>query len=368
MNQLRRIMVIGNSIEAWLSAAYLRARLPRNDYQIIVIETAENSMASSHTIFARPSSKNLHHILDISEANLSRVTHAKPALCATITNSKGAIIELPFGQYGVDREGTEFQHIWKFSGSQQPLAEFNLALMMHKAGLFINNAPKGAPTYDYGYILDEQGYENILKSKASTQHIIANSLKLNCGNKGIEEINCNGESLSADLYIDVRSNDFDMAWNHNHLKIMGGFDMLDHQSGMRLYRIQMAMERLFKLWPDREFAAIEIAEYNRLEKAQSVHINDMNRLLQHNIQGCSDALKRKIRLFESRGRIAIEDFEIYSKAEWIAALKAIGISAQNYDRLAHRISAEAALQWIDQLHTAIANLVQQLSNKNTGKQ
>ncbi len=367
MNQLRRIIIIGDSIEAWLPAAYLRARLPSDDYQITLIETAENSIANNGDILARPTSKNLHHTIETAEHELGSKAKARPALCAAITNDKGATINLPFGNYGVDREGTEFQHLWKFSGSEKPLSEFNLALVMHKASLFIPEAPKGAPAYDYGYILDEQGYKNILKSKANAKHIMADTLSVKHGVHGIDEIICNDISHCADLYIDARNIDYETAWQNNHLKIIGGFDAFDHQSGMRLHRIQMAMERLFKLWPDREFAAIEIAEYNRLEAAQSVHMKDMNLLLQQNVQGCSDALTRKIKLFESRGRIAIEDFEIYSKAEWIAALSAMGIVAQNYDRLAHRIDAIALAQWVEQLHAAIANVVKQLSDRKTRK-
>lgn len=367
MNQLRRIIIIGDSIEAWLPAAYLRTRLPGDDYQITLIETAENSIANNGDILARPSSKNLHHILEIAEHELGSKARARPALCASVSIDKDAIINLPFGNYGIDREGTEFQHLWKLSGTQKPLSEFNLALALHKESLFIPEAPKGAPSYGYGYILDEQGYANILKSKANAEHIMADTISIEHGVRGINEVICNDKCLSADLYIDARNIAYEAAWQHNHLKIIGDFDMIDHQSGMRLHRIQMAMERLIKLWPDREFVAIEGAEYNRLDTAQSAHMKDMNRLLRHNIQGCSDALARKIKLFESRGRIAIEDFEIYSKAEWIAALSAMGIVAQNYDRLAHRIDADTLEQWVEQLHAAIANVVKQLSDRKTRK-
>lgn len=372
MSRLRSIIIIGNSIEAWLPAAYLRARLPSDEYQITLIEASEDIMSNgdnmSGDILARPSSKSLHHILEISEHDLGSKANARPALCANITNDAGIHINLPFGSYGIDREGAEFQHLWKFSGSQKPLTEFNLALVMHDAGVFLPEPPKGAPGYDYGYILDEQGYVNLLKDKANAQHIISDAIDVIYDNDGINALICDGESITADLYIDARSHsDDEIAWNNNHLKIAGGFDPLDHQSGMRLYRIQMAMERLFKLWPDAEFAPIEIAEYNRLCAAQAEHVRDMNCLLQQDIEGCSDALIRKIKLFESRGRIAAEDYEIYSKAEWIAALSAFGIETQSYDRLAMRMSPEAAAQWIDQLHAAIASVVQQLSDKKTGK-
>lgn len=367
MNQLRHIAIIGHSIEAWLPAAYLRARLPNDDYQISLIETPKNVMFSDGDILARPSSKNLHNVLAIAENELGSKARARPALAASITNDSGAHIDLPFGNYGVDREGTEFQHLWKYSASQKSLSEFNLALAMHKEAVFLPAPPEGAPSYDYGYILQEEGYKNLLKSKANAKHIMADTLSVKHGAHGIDEIICNDKSLCADLYIDARNIDYETAWHHNHLKITGSFNELDHQSGMRLHRIQMAMERLFKLWPDREFAAIEIAEYNRLEAAQSVHMKDMNLLLQQNVQGCSDALTRKIKLFESRGRIAIEDFEIYSKAEWIAALSAMGIVAQNYDRLAHRIDADTLAQWVEQLHAAIANVVKQLSDRKTRK-
>ncbi len=365
---------MGNSIEAWLPAAYCCARLPSDDYQIILAETKGNTGGSDGDIVAKPSSKNLHHVLDIAEHDLGSKAHARPALAASIAIDNGLHIDLPFGHYGIDREGIEFQHLWKYSGSQKPLSEFNLALAMHKASVFLPEPPKGAPVYNYGYMLQEEGYINLLKSKARATHITADNITLQQSNGAIDKVICDGESLKADLYIDARHYNYAAtntnvtytdgnAWQHNHLRITGGFDMLDHQSGMRLHRIQMAMERLFKLWPDREFAAVEIAEYNRLEASQSLHINDMNLLLQQQTQGCSNTLARKIKLFETRGRIAIEDYEIYSKAEWIAAFCAMGINAKNYDRLAHRINSDTLAQWIEQLQVAITNVIEQLSDK-----
>lgn len=395
---LKRIIILGSAIEAWIPAALLSARLPSDDYQISLFDTSDidkwadkkiaNSQMLSHTVLARPASLRLHHILQISERDLGQYARARPALCAAITTDNAAPILLPFGQYGIDRDGTEFQHLWlrnKYENSDQPISDapindYNLAIAMHEAQIFAQNGPPALPKYDYGYILDQNSYANLLKKcAAKVQPIMAKDLEIIISNNQITSINMGGDTHVADLYIDAsydgflrrKIDDSAMAWSGNCLALINGFDEWDHQTGMRFHRLQMAMERLINLWPDVDFAASEINEYNRLTHAETAHIHDMNQLLRmaaglnSKNDNISSALQRKISVFESRGRIAMEDYEIYSKSEWMAALMAYNIIPKSYDRMALRIDKNILYQWMTELHGLIKNMTKQAAARQS---
>lgn len=380
MRPIKDIIIIGSSIEAWLAAAMLRMRMPGADYNISVIESHNNPINPKAEILARPSSIGLHHILQLSEADLGQYAQARPALCAEIHGHSPKPILLPFGQYGIGRDGAEFQHLWKryqeintANGHNcAPLADYNLAITMHKASIFTPTAPSGLPHYDYGYILNEIGYVTLLKTRAANvQHICADHIKVNIDQGQIMTIDVDHQSLKADLYIDATSEKMlrtkidahDAAWSGNCIEIIGSYSDIDRQTGIRLHRLQSAIERLISLWPNNEFAHCEIDEYNRLTHAEQKHIYDMNALLLSGLSpgqaaaNKSAALLRKISVFQARGRIAVEDYEIFSKAEWIAALLSTGISPQSYDRMALRMDEATLERWMTQLRDMVDKMI-----------
>lgn len=375
---IKNIAIIGSSIEAWLPAAYLRARLPAA-YSICVIEISEPQ--SHDKIIARPSSVSLHQLLHHSEQDLARGAKAKPLLATQINTARSGIL-LPFGRYGIDRDGAEFQHLWRrvnLDDRMESLNNYNLSIAMHRAGLFMPRAPQGLPQYEYGYTLSARGYQAMLKKSASdTQAIATKTLQVHHDGDHISSIDCGDKSVKADLFIDATQNcsvrnvltdtkhsNLDNAWCGNCLSISGGFDILDHQSGMRLHRLQKAMDRLIALWPDDDFNASELREYNRLTLAEKNHITDMNILLKNDDQAIikRPALQRKISVFSARGRVANEDYEIFSKSEWIAALIASNIKPASYDRLADRADLNDLRQWMEQLEQMMGRLITVMQQK-----
>lgn len=375
---IKSIVIIGSSIEAWLPAAYLRARLPAA-YSICVIEI--DKPHDDYAIIARPSSKELHHLLHHSEQDLARGAQAKPLLAAQI-NAASSNILLPFGRYGIDRDGAEFQHLWRRvnpDDRMECLNDYNLSIAMHRAGLFMPQAPQSLPQYEYGYILSANGYQAMLqKSAVDTQTIAAKTMRVHRDGDHISSVDCGGQSVQADLYIDatqdssiynisadMKPGDSSNVWRGNCLSISAGFENIDHQSGMRLYRLQKAMERLIALWPDSDFAACELNEYNRLTLAQQEHINDMNILIIGDKKSMQSrpALVRKTSVFSARGRVTSEDYEVFSKAEWIAALIAAHMKPASYDRLADRADLDVLRQWVKQLEQAIREMIIMIKQK-----
>jgi len=71
-------------------------------------------------------------------------------------------------------------------------------------------------------------------------------------------------------------------------------------------------------------------------------------------------LRRKIDLFRSRGRIPSEDYNFFSRAEWIAVIKACGISQGGYDRLADREPIEQVEGWLHAMDEAMSSKINSL--------
>ena len=105
--------------------------------------------------------------------------------------------------------------------------------------------------------------------------------------------------------------------------------------------------RLFDLWLSVGDGSVERREFNRLSEGEQIHIADMIFLLNNGDEfDGRQRLRRKLDLFRSRGRISSEDYDIFSRAEWLAVMKACGISQGGYDRLADRELIEQVEGWL----------------------
>ncbi len=381
-NALHSIAIIGSGLDAWIPAAYLSARLQNSRCKIIVLETDRESAEAQKQILLRPTIKRMHQILQISERDFATRTHAKPAFGSRVTDDKNNLIILPFGQYGIDREGAEFQHYWKKlsrTDPVKPLAQFNLAIQLELSGGFLPKAPPHMPNFDYGYTISKSGYEKLMQNIAKggsveSKYASADNITVQISAKKIVSLQAGSENIITDFYIDMSKNgdalhqklckqsdltDQSEDWIGNCLTIPRHDHKISHDLGICVEQIQTAMERLITLWPDKNFADIELHEFNRLSSAQKERVDDFIALLTHQRKAGTKraSLQRKIDVYEARGRVPIEDHEVFTKPEWIAALDAAGVTAQTYDRLADRITQHDLGNWLQKMHKGIADIV-----------
>jgi hypothetical protein len=361
---IQNIAIVGDGLRAWLPAAYLSARFPAPAHQITVVSTGD--IAEEGDVSARPNVRYIHQVLQITEQGLATVAKASPALSVSVAKADNALLELPYGNYGLDQAGAEFYQYWRradMMGKALPLEEFNLALKLAEAGKFVPSAPNGFPKFDYGYTLSRGGYCSLLQQYAERNGVQSaggfEKANLNADGRRVLALEVAGSPIHCDMVIDTTASQAvagmldgnGLGWTGNCLSIGVGPDI----PGIEIFLLQSAMERFIALLPDQSFNAPEIGEYNRLAHAEQARIDDMVDLLRTDNR--SPELVRKLDVFGARGRVAIEDYEVFTKAEWIAALTDHGIKPEYYDRLVDRVDPNELVSWLNQLETAIKRAV-----------
>jgi tryptophan 7-halogenase len=134
------------------------------------------------------------------------------------------------------------------------------------------------------------------------------------------------------------------AWTGNHVTIGPAAARLGPIYGSDGVLLSMQISRLAKLLPHGDGdMAVSAAEYNRLCQQDFQQLSDFVRLpfvrngIAHDHwrsltdRPLSETLKRRIDQFESRGRVAMFDGEIYDTQVWSDMMIALGITPRRYD-------------------------------------
>nr|WP_121119006.1 tryptophan halogenase family protein [Croceibacterium ferulae] len=149
------------------------------------------------------------------------------------------------------------------------------------------------------------------------------------------------------------------------LGLAGGF--LEPLESTSIHLIQHGIQLLFALFPDRGFATIERAEYNRLMGAQIEAIRDFiiahyhlnNRVgepfwddLRH--MAIPDTLTAKLALFRNKGQLFRYDDDLFGIPNWTAVLIGQGVMPQGWAALADGMDEERLLAMLAQYRQAYA--------------
>ena len=133
-----------------------------------------------------------------------------------------------------------------------------------------------------------------------------------------------------------------------------------------MHLVQTGISRLLTLFPDRSFNPGDADEYNRLTITEHERIRDF--LILHFKasaradspfwQNCRnmtvpDALRGKIELFESSGRLSPYDDEHFGDDNWLSVLLGQNIVPHSYDPLADIMDIEQVRAALAQAQSAI---------------
>jgi len=330
----------------------MAARLSGGACEITIIHSGNDR---DETVYSRPNIRHVHQLLQITEDELHRQAGAEMILALPYQPDSQTMFYVPLGDYGAARSGCDFQHYWRrahAAGHAEEMEHYNFALRLNAAGLALAQAPKGLPVTDLAYKFKTRKYTqlltNIAKSIGPLNLHIDDALDVNYNGDGRCQLSLQGRAVESDLILDMRDNERARNyWAHNYISIHPN----DNLPGLSLYVVQSAIDRLFSLWPDLSDNLAEQKEYNRLAVEEKAHVDDMMALLsgQKNVFHGRDRLMRKIELFQSRGRVTLEDYDVFSKAEWIAAFRASGVYQMGYDRLADRESLDDIRRWLAEI-------------------
>jgi tryptophan 7-halogenase len=143
-------------------------------------------------------------------------------------------------------------------------------------------------------------------------------------------------------------------WVANCIAIGGAAAVVDPLASTSLHLIQSAISRLIRLFPHDRTAPIEAIEYNQ-HSVQEIECARDFAIAHYKLNGrrgepfwdacramaVPDRLGHKIALYQSCGRTALHDGEVFEDNDWIALFDALGVRPHRCDALVNGIAGDA---------------------------
>jgi tryptophan halogenase len=149
------------------------------------------------------------------------------------------------------------------------------------------------------------------------------------------------------------------------LGLAGGF--LEPLESTSIHLIQAGISKLFSLFPDRRFTAIERDTFNRLMGDAYVGVRDFIILHYHAagrretpfwryVTGMAipDSLADKVALFREKGRIFRYDDELFAVPNWVAVMLGQDVMPDGYDPVADALDDDRVAAALRQMRAGIA--------------
>ena len=162
-------------------------------------------------------------------------------------------------------------------------------------------------------------------------------------------------------------------WNRNVVAIGLASGFIEPLESTSIHLIQAGIFRLLNLFPDQEFAAADVDEYNRQTIAEFEQVRDFIILHYHATSRTDTAfwnhcrtmevpqsLRHKMELFRSRGRVFRHAEDLFGETSWVQVMLGQGIRPAGYHPLVDGMSQEQISKMLLNVKTVIAQAVQTL--------
>jgi len=148
-------------------------------------------------------------------------------------------------------------------------------------------------------------------------------------------------------------------WNKNVVAIGLSSGFMEPLESTSIHMVQSAIARLLSFFPSTEFNQADIDEYNRQTDFEAERIRDFL-VLHYKATQRNDSefwnhcrtmeipseLERKIKLFQSNGRISRNSDELFAVVGWLQVMHGQGIKPNNYHPLANLLTPQENLQFM----------------------
>lgn len=150
-------------------------------------------------------------------------------------------------------------------------------------------------------------------------------------------------------------------WVQNGVAIGAAACFVEPLAATPIHVIHSGVAKLLALFPYRDRMAPERDEYNRLMGSELERIRDFSILhYSSRTQDLPDTLARKIRLFTHRGRVVLDDDEVFSESSWACLFTALGFRPRSQDALAATPEPERVKANLERMRTIILRAAQDM--------
>lgn len=169
--------------------------------------------------------------------------------------------------------------------------------------------------------------------------------------------------------VSVRSGRRADPWLRNCVAIGDSAVGIEPLEWTNLHLAHSAIDRMVAMMPDRDFAAIELAEYNRQSQAEAERVRDFVMLHYATARRpepfwrdaaaapLPHSLARTLSLFRERGRLPFHEEETFSRDSWLAVLLGQGVVPRRDDPLTDLVPPEHAASAMAQMQDAIRRML-----------
>ena len=162
-----------------------------------------------------------------------------------------------------------------------------------------------------------------------------------------------------------------LGWNRNVVAIGLSSGFMEPLESTSIHLIQSSIARLISFFPDRGFAQHDIDEFNRQNRIEFETIRDF--LILHYHQTRRDdtpfwnhvrtmevpaSLRRRMALYQSRGRIVREGGELFAEVAWLQVMHGQGLKATGHHPLADLIPEAETVDYLASVEGVVAKCVE----------
>ncbi|RAK50833.1 tryptophan halogenase family protein [Phenylobacterium deserti] len=213
--RIQSLVIVGGGTAGWMAAARLAQHFRGTPLKITLVESSEIGTigVGEATI---PTIRSFYGALGLSDAEVMRATQATAKLGIRFTDwsRPGRSFIHPFGLFGHELNGIEFQHWWlraRSLGAAAELGEYSLGASLAAAGRF-NLPPRNPPSplavFDWALHFDAGLFAQLMRRHAETLGVRridakVRQVKLRPENGFIEGVELDsGETVTGELFID----------------------------------------------------------------------------------------------------------------------------------------------------------------------
>lgn len=178
--------------------------------------------------------------------------------------------------------------------------------------------------------------------------------------------NLDGEALADPRFIKFITGHRKKYWDKNCVAIGLSSGFMEPLESTSIWMIQSGIARLLTMFPDKSFAPVDIARYNRIMTTDTQEIRDFLALHYKVTErddtpfwdycrnmDIPDRLAEKMAVFANSGRAFRENDELFNETSWFAVMAGQGMMPRTYDPVAQLLSLEETETRLSQIGGAV---------------